>query len=554
MYHRSVLNVLILSTLFISGCNGLLNNLDSSNADLLPSPDFIQTKNEIDTIVSQIESKYPIRISYKKSPKWTWGIVGYTKLSVSDYGQLLKYLKIFQEEFNKYPPEFIRKSNLKWVVIVKNLSYLGHHRAAIPDYRREILYYDVAYGGCGTRYLRHVVHHEFYHMIEEEFNGNVFYKDTDWSKLNSKDFKYGKGGWHFIKQLKRNGSNFKKPFHPRPGFVTPYATSGLEEDKAEVYAYLFVEDMSACLNEWISEDEILRNKVSYMKNFLLQYSDEMTSDFWANFCTGECLPQSATGFGSYEIQDFRFSAVLPNDANVSLVAITSDSTGPKKMWKPNGETFDENPFTIDEAPLTIDMPKITVDDKLKLYRFFFCTKTNQLPNLERLGERIYEAQSPYFDSNGRIFDNICIVTCGLDDNKETSQLTIGVPLGEWTVEAAYNPKTKVTSGSGHSIKFGKPGKKKGKLKIEVSHGIADYKKTAEKIVAVDHTGEIHNPVSSQGKYTNDEVRMSLHFSDLRLAQVKEFQFKTCPYTWITFENISLRASQITEVQVKVENN
>ena len=75
---------------------------------------------------------------------------------------------------------------------------------------------------------------------------------------------------------------------------------------------------------------------------------------------------------------------------------------------------------------------------------------------------------------------------------------------------------------------------------------------AIQIVAVDRAGEIHHPARSQGSVVGSEAKRSLRFRDLRLAQVKEFQFKTCPYTWITFENISLRPGQITDVAVLIK--
>ncbi|MHC4736927.1 MAG: hypothetical protein ACYTDW_21120 [Planctomycetota bacterium] len=124
-------------------------------------------------------------------------------------------------------------------------------------------------------------------------------------------------------------------------------------------------------------------------------------------------------------------------------------------------------------------------------------------------------------------------------------MEIGIPLGEWTTKATYNPRTKVTSGPDHSVKFDKPHREKGKLKIDVSCNISDFRKTAKQIVAVDPT---EAKVNERGQKT------SLSFGDLRIAQVKEFQYKVCPYTWVTFENISLRPGEITDVQVKVRNN
>ena len=546
MQHRFLLSLLMLFMVFITGCSSLLNSADCSNADLLSDPDFVQTKNEIDSIVSQIADRHSVRICYRKRPMFTWGRYKYKLAPKSEYTKVLKYLKLLQQELNKYPKTFLQRAGVKRIVVCKGLSSLGYSACGFPDPGGKAVYYN--YTAFNNAYSRKTIHHELYHMIEAKFNRNIYYKDPDWSKLNSKDFKYGKGGRKFA----WGESNSKKPFHPKIGFVTVYATSALEEDKAEVYAALFVEEINACLHDWIREDEILKNKVNYMKDFLLQCCDGMTSDFWDNFCMGQCLPFSVTADIAYEIQDFRFSAVLSNDANVSLIAITRDSTNPKEMWKPNGEIFDEAPFKIAE-------PEINIDDEVKRYQFFLCDKTNQslwgLSGWELPEGKIYKIETPHFDGNGRVFLDVCVVTCGLDDDKTTCQLKKGVPLGKWTVEATYNPKTKVTSGPDRSIKFGKPYAKKGKLgSIEVSHNISESRKTAKQTVAVDHTGEIHLPMHFGTVTTEHGQRTYSFFRDLNLAQVKEFHFKSCPYTWVTFENISLRPGRITDVQIKIENN
>src|SRR5690349_3196720 len=77
---------------------------------------------------------------------------------------------MFVEEFNKYPVDFIRASRLKRVLFVEDLAVQGQRRAAVPDYDNEDLLYDPAYA-YNARYMRHVIHHEFYHMLEQEWNG-----------------------------------------------------------------------------------------------------------------------------------------------------------------------------------------------------------------------------------------------------------------------------------------------------------------------------------------------------------------------------------------------
>ena len=544
MYRKTVLNVLILSMLFVTGCSSLLSN---SDAKLLSSPDFIQTASDIDTIVSQIKDKHSVCIYYKDNPLFSWVRYKYKLAPKSDYTRVLKYLTVLQKELDKYPDDFWHNAGVNSIVVCKDLSSYGYYAHGFANPWSKTVYYN--YNMCIKIYSKKTIHHELYHMIEAKYNGNIYYKDPVWAKFNSKEFKYGRGGRFF----KWNDSNTKERYHPSEGFVSPYAASALEEDKAEVYSNLFVEEISACLNDWIKEDEILKNKVDYMKDFLLQICDEMTPDFWANLCAEECLPPELSSAREYEIQDSRFSLTLSDDAAVELIAIAEDSGGSEKWWKPNGEIFDEPSFAIPE----VSEAKITFDDKLKRYHFFYYVKNNQFPqstHSQNIPEgKIYRVQEPYHSKNGLLYLGVCTMICVLDKDKETSQLLIGVPLDEWLTKASYNPKTKVTAGLDHSVKFNKPRRKKGKIEIELSCSITDIQNMAHQLVVVDNNEKIHHPEYIRGEPVENEVQISLGFGDLRLAQVKEFQFRTCPYTWITFENISLRPGQITDVQVKVGN-
>ena len=132
MYHRSVLTLLLLLALLITGCSSLLNNPDSSNADLLSSPDFIQTKGEIDDIVSQIKHKHSISVFYKKGPLFSWLKFKYKLAAKSDYAKLLKYLAVLQKELDKYPEDFLQEAGVKRIVVCKDLSSLGFSAAGFP--------------------------------------------------------------------------------------------------------------------------------------------------------------------------------------------------------------------------------------------------------------------------------------------------------------------------------------------------------------------------------------------------------------------------------------
>jgi hypothetical protein len=231
---------------------------------------------KIRDILDRIASKYSIELTYSQAPLSSWedGVTWRT-LHEGDFKAFGSYLKLFDQEFNKYPAEFVHRTNLKKIVFVKRLTVSSQERAALPDYYKEILYLDIYVGDFDTTYQKHVIHHEFYHMIEQEFNGDAYDKDTLWSALNPPDFRYGAGGSN------ARSSNMFPLTHPRTGFINLYSASGLEEEKAEIFAVLFLPEEHAKVSAWMQKDQILANKVNAMKKSLLEKSGGLMNDnFW----------------------------------------------------------------------------------------------------------------------------------------------------------------------------------------------------------------------------------------------------------------------------------
>jgi hypothetical protein len=199
----------------------------------------------------------------------------------TDSEALLKYTDLFTQEFSKYPEDLIAAAKLKEVAVVKNLVVSGQGRAAMSDIFRKILYLDFIRGAYNPTYQRHVIHHEFYHMFEPALNGNGTWQDPQWAALNSPGFEYGSGG---ASMQGNSGSGVLN--HPLPGFIDLYSTSGLEEDKAEIYASLFIPEEYKKVMEWAAMDPILANKIAYMKNTLREKCPEMDDAFWTRLHSG----------------------------------------------------------------------------------------------------------------------------------------------------------------------------------------------------------------------------------------------------------------------------
>lgn len=182
------------------------------------------------------------------------------------------YVEIFLSEFALYPKELVKRSRLKRVVLCSELSFAGQRRNAIPDFEHDTLYLDVSRGSYNKKYMRKVVHHEFFHIIDFRDDG-LLYQDERWGLLNPDKFKYGDGGKNA--QSLSETSVLTDKF---PGFLNHYSTTGVEEDKAEVFANMIVEPRH--VEDKTRKDPVFDNKVHAMKELLSSFCVQMDKQFW----------------------------------------------------------------------------------------------------------------------------------------------------------------------------------------------------------------------------------------------------------------------------------
>ena len=191
---------------------------------------------------------------------------------VADVRELQDYAGLFVREFSLYPRELVERLRLKRVVLCGDLSFASQRRSAIPDFEHHTLYLDVSWGSSNRLYQRKVIHHEFFHILDLVDDGSV-YEDATWVRLNPPGFNYGSGG-----SRAQDNSWTSVLTEKFPGFLNHYSTTGVEEDKAEIFANLMVD--SDYVRRRISKDLVLRAKVEAMKALLLKLCPQMNEDFW----------------------------------------------------------------------------------------------------------------------------------------------------------------------------------------------------------------------------------------------------------------------------------
>jgi len=203
-----------------------------------------------------------------------------TKVQRSDYNvtgeavsdeMLARYEPILEAEWRRYPRTLMVMTRLGRIVIGKNVRVLDQPRAAVPEFYPGWFWLDADVGSRLPDYGRHVIHHDFFHMIDEydSPDGRV---DRAWEKLNLPNVKYGNGGWFMQK------GNVGALRTDLPGFLDEYSTSAVEEDKAEIYSHLITS--RDFVLERTKLDPVIASKVERIKSLIVAFEPQMGATWW----------------------------------------------------------------------------------------------------------------------------------------------------------------------------------------------------------------------------------------------------------------------------------
>lgn len=197
--------------------------------------------------IYELETKNKLRYLYAKQP-FTLGLENNITCYNSNKEDIDKKYEIIKKNLDQYSLKFLKKINLKYVVLCENLSISGINTAGIPDHTMKTLILDIKFN---DKYFERVIHHEVFHIINDAFK-EIFDKTT-WSNYNKKDFKYADCSTCTNKVDLETYSNSN-------GFITEYSKSTVSEDMAEVFSHIMVKQFPKNL------DPILKNKIKYIES------------------------------------------------------------------------------------------------------------------------------------------------------------------------------------------------------------------------------------------------------------------------------------------------
>ena len=201
--------------------------------------------------IYNVKTENKLRYLYAKQP-FTIGIDNNINCFKSSKKDLDEKYSIIEKNLNRYSQNFLKKINLKYVVLCEDLSISGINTAGIPDNIMKTLILDIKFN---QKYFERVIHHEVFHIINDSYK-DIFNKKI-WSSFNDQKFKYAKCSTC----TKKIG--LETNVDP-DGFITEYSQSTASEDMAEVFSHLMHGNLP------VNIDPILKKKIDYIKTNILK--------------------------------------------------------------------------------------------------------------------------------------------------------------------------------------------------------------------------------------------------------------------------------------------
>ena len=171
--------------------------------------------------------------------------------------------KIIHKNLSRYSYDYLKKINLKYIVMCKNLSISELYTAGIPDNVMKTLILDIKFN---EDYFERVIHHEVFHIIHLQHKS--IFNEEEWIKFNNSNFKYA--------ECSTCTENIGlEQYKETKGFFTEYSKSTASEDMAEVYSHMiFLKEKE--INQIRKSDPILNNKISYIENKIKEIDKTFT--------------------------------------------------------------------------------------------------------------------------------------------------------------------------------------------------------------------------------------------------------------------------------------
>ena len=183
-----------------------------------------------------------------------------------------KVVSLIKKEIDIYPKFFLNNSGLKYIVMCDQATLNKHEVGGFApghyDQSPGIFFINIKNLFNNEDYLKHLFHHEFYHIIDTRLTNSIV--DEEWSSLNKDNYLNSK--------IIGDDTITLTPDSSVKGFVSQYARKNMAEDKAELFAMLITRNKD--VKKILKKDEILYKKTELLISRLKNISPLINKDFW----------------------------------------------------------------------------------------------------------------------------------------------------------------------------------------------------------------------------------------------------------------------------------
>lgn len=182
----------------------------------------------------------------------------------------------FFEALDQLPASFIRRSGLKYVTFLNNLTL--HNVPAGGIARGDSIY-------LAVNFSDKTVYHELFHIFDPHE------KDRKWTRLNDKKFVYTGSAFYSEKvssvKRKRKAKNLQEGTFD-DDFVSRYAMSNEREDRAETFSFMVSEKQGFLRRT--AKSPVLRKKMEFIVRITSKHN-LLGSRFWQDIFENDSSTQ-----------------------------------------------------------------------------------------------------------------------------------------------------------------------------------------------------------------------------------------------------------------------
>jgi hypothetical protein len=241
-----------------------------------------------------------------------------------------------------------------------------------------------------------------------------------------------------------------------------------------------------------------------------------------------------------------FKASLPDGVTVELVGVCEYPSEGKQWWRPDGSS-------IVKAPCETSGGQVFPGQGEQGREFVVNVGPKDNQDTSFVWQTVPAGSScglsPYRE--GQYRKDLKAFAVSLPVENDTVILRVGLAHGAWKTLHSKGPKGTESIGRElFGMTFSEAVQSLGKVFVTVSDDIEGQ--IDRRIIAIDNTGDLHTAAPCDTENAGKVHQTTATFENLLLQDIKEFQFQTRPYEWVTFKNVSLKPGKKTDVQIESE--